>query len=412
MAESTENMLGIFGSAGDVASAQNAQMRNRALEVAKLGRGEAGAYVAGLGGGMLMQGLAGMAGMKTRTEQKQETIQSIMDQTKNLNKNDPKSLYKMSQLAVEGGLTELAIVFEKRGTDLANTLADNAVNKQNADSTTMNAEANKISAESGTTSTLGQTLETSAYIINCNLDDPDTSVASKCRTDSYAHSLNYKRLNEFDKASAINLADDLSIQLGVASTAVDDIAQFDQMLAILPQIYTGFGSEAIATPVARIADFFGVDKTMAGKRELFASNAMDMALGYIAQTKGAISDTEFQAFKDATAGLKKTKVGNDLIIRTARAYATYRKNKGAEMARWSARERKAGRTPTQAQWGTHLEEWSNKEENKVKLPTSSEIAKGLEIPADQLIADTATQIQETEDLLAELEALQAAAGGQ
>ena len=267
-------------------------------------------------------------------------------------------------------------------------------------------------AASDSVGTLRKTLDTSAYIIGCNLNDPDKSIAGKCRKDAYAHSLNYKRLNEFDKASAINLADDLNVQLELASTAVDDIAQFDQMLTILPQIYTGFGSEAIATPVARIADFFGVDKTMAGKRELFASNAMDMALGYIAQTKGAISDTEFQAFQDATAGLKKTKVGNDLIIRTARAYATYRKNKGAEMARWSAAERSAGRTPTQAQWGTHLEEWSNKEENKVKLPTSSEIAKGLEIPADQLIADTATQIQETEDLLAELEALQAAAGGQ
>lgn len=272
--------------------------------------------------------------------------------------------------------------------------------------------ANQTAAASDSVGTLRKTLDTSAYIIGCNLNDPDKSKADKCRKDSYAHSLNYKRLNEFDKASAINLADDLNVQLGLASTAVDDIAQFDQMLTILPQIYTGFGSEAIATPVARIADFFGVDKTMAGKRELFASNAMDMALGYIAQTKGAISDTEFQAFQDATAGLKKTKVGNDLIIRTAREYARYRKNKGAEMARWSAAERDAGRTPTQAQWGTHLAEWSNKEENKPKLPTSSEIAKGLEIPADQLIEDTALQIQETEDLLAELNALQAAAGGQ
>ena len=57
-------ITGLF-SAGDLASAENQAMRDRAMAVAKLGKGEAGAYAAGLGSGMLIEGLAGMAGMKT-----------------------------------------------------------------------------------------------------------------------------------------------------------------------------------------------------------------------------------------------------------------------------------------------------------------------------------------------------------
>ena len=64
-------ITGLF-SAGDLASAENQSMRDRAMERAKLSVGDAGAYTAGLGSGMLVEGLAGMAGMKTRNQKKQE----------------------------------------------------------------------------------------------------------------------------------------------------------------------------------------------------------------------------------------------------------------------------------------------------------------------------------------------------
>ena len=260
-------------------------------------------------------------------------------------------------------------------------------------------EANQAAeaAASTTAGVLQANLETAAYILNCDLKDPE------CRTKAAEWAKDYKRDNAYMHQSAINQADSLNDAIDLSVTATKDVARFDQMLDILPDIYTGFGSEAVVSKFARLADFFGVDATMAGKRELFASNAMDMALGYIAQTKGAISDTEFQAFQDATAGLKKTKVGNDLIIRTARRYAQWRINRAAEMSRWTNELTSRKETPTQAKWAAHEFEWANKPENRIKLPTTSEIKAGLEITDLERSEMTADSLQEIDDLLIQLQ---------
>ena len=143
MAEVT-NMLSSFGSVGDVATAENQGIRARALEVAKLGRGEAGAYVAGLGGGMLMEGLAGMAGMKTRTEKKQETIQGILEESRDLDPNDPQTLIEMSRKFLDNGFTQLSQQFAERARTLTDTLADNTVNQQVANAKTSTAASSIV----------------------------------------------------------------------------------------------------------------------------------------------------------------------------------------------------------------------------------------------------------------------------
>ena len=155
------NMLSSFGSVGDVATAENQGIRARALEVAKLGRGEAGAYVAGLGGGMLMEGLAGMAGMKTRTEKKQETIQGILEESRDLDPNDPQTLIAMSRKFLDNGLTELSQQFAERARTLSDTLADNAVSAQNA------------ASSAKTASTSGQIKEGTSRLVGAGEDNPD-----------------------------------------------------------------------------------------------------------------------------------------------------------------------------------------------------------------------------------------------
>lgn len=159
MAEVT-NMLSSFGSVGDVATAENQGIRARALEVAKLGRGEAGAYVAGLGSGMLMEGLAGMAGMKTRTEKKQETIQGILEESRDLDPNDPKTLIEMSRKFLDNGLTQLSQQFAERARTLTDTLADNAVSAQNA------------ASSAKTASTSGQIKEGTSRLVGAGEDKP------------------------------------------------------------------------------------------------------------------------------------------------------------------------------------------------------------------------------------------------
>ena len=101
----------MFGNIFDVASDENVGIRDRALEVAQLGRGGAGAYAAGLGGGMMMQGLAGMAGMKTQTEERKETIQNIMQSSGNLDPTDPNSSLILGNKFIKAGLVGIGQKF-------------------------------------------------------------------------------------------------------------------------------------------------------------------------------------------------------------------------------------------------------------------------------------------------------------
>jgi len=255
-------------------------------------------------------------------------------------------------------------------------------------------EANQAAATKG--GVLGDQLKTSAFILNCDLKDPE------CRKKAYAHAKDYKRMNEYTKASAINQADDLKLVLETARTAKEEDARYKQMLEILPDIWTGTGSEWVSGPVNKISDFFGIDNT-AGKREVFASNAMNMALGYIAQTKGAVSDREFDAFQNATANLKKTKAGNELIIKTAQQYSRWRQKRAAEMTRWTTKVTNEGGTPTQAMWATHELEWAERPENLVKLPTDSEINAALKPSSKELEIGNAELLDKTDILLQEFE---------
>ena len=131
-------ITGLF-SAGDLASAENQSMRDRAMEKAKLSVGEAGAYTASLGSGMLIEGLAGMAGMKTRNQKKQEDVQNILSRYSTANQNDPKVLFSLSQDFIQAGYPQLSQSFAERARTLSDTLTDNRINQQLADAKTQTA---------------------------------------------------------------------------------------------------------------------------------------------------------------------------------------------------------------------------------------------------------------------------------
>jgi len=143
-------ITGLF-SAGDLASAENQSMRDRAMAVAKLGKGEAGAYAAGLGSGMLIEGLAGMAGMKTRAQKKQEDVQNILSRYSTADQNDPKVLFSLSQDFIQAGYPQLSQSFAERARTLSDTLADNAVNKQKAETEATKAETAALGMKEGET---------------------------------------------------------------------------------------------------------------------------------------------------------------------------------------------------------------------------------------------------------------------
>ena len=95
--------------------------------------------------------------------------------------------------------------------------------------------------------------------------------------------------------------------LETARTAKEEDARYNQMLDILPDILTGTGSEWVSGPVNRIADFFGIDNT-AGKREVFASNAMNMALGILHKLKVLFLIENLMLFKMLLLILKRLKL--------------------------------------------------------------------------------------------------------
>ena len=100
----TDSMFSAYGSIFDAATADNVGVRDRALQVAQLQPGRATVYGAHQAGGMLMQNLAGMAGMKTAEQQKAETITNIMKESAGLDPNDPQSARLLAQKFIQAGL--------------------------------------------------------------------------------------------------------------------------------------------------------------------------------------------------------------------------------------------------------------------------------------------------------------------
>jgi len=108
------NMFSAYGSIFDAASADNVTVRDRALNVAQLQPGRATVYGATEAGGMMMQNLASMAGMKTAEQEKAEIITSIMKESQNLDPNDPQSARLLAQKFIEAGLPGIGQKFMER----------------------------------------------------------------------------------------------------------------------------------------------------------------------------------------------------------------------------------------------------------------------------------------------------------
>ena len=148
-----ENMLSAYGSLLDVAATENAAIRDNAFKTANLARGRGSVYLSSQSGGMLMQNLADMAGMKTIGEERQETIESILDANRNLDPNDPETLYTIGQQFSDAGFTGIAQKFIERGRKLFETQTTAAINQQTA------------AAKTATAATSGQVKEGTIQLV-------------------------------------------------------------------------------------------------------------------------------------------------------------------------------------------------------------------------------------------------------
>ena len=165
MANGTQESMFEGVSIFDAAANENTGIRDRALSGAQLGRGRVGVYGSALAGGMVTRGLAGMAGMKTQEEEKADTITSILQETKGLDRNDPKNLLILASKFNEAGMPEVAQRFYQKSRDLTKELRDATrqdellkVEQEKAAAMTSQAATAQFGAETQLTSVENQTM--------------------------------------------------------------------------------------------------------------------------------------------------------------------------------------------------------------------------------------------------------------
>jgi|14BtaG_2_1085337.scaffolds.fasta_scaffold01668_7 hypothetical protein len=151
----TESM---FNNIFDVATSDNVAIRDNAIKVAQLNPGRASVYGAAQAGGMFMQNLAGMAGMKSPEQEKAEIVTNILQQTQGLDRNNPEHLKKIASEFINNNLPGLGQQFLDKARTLT-TEAQTQANKekelqilqQSADANTSQAATAAYSAETGRT---------------------------------------------------------------------------------------------------------------------------------------------------------------------------------------------------------------------------------------------------------------------
>jgi hypothetical protein len=258
-----------------------------------------------------------------------------------------------------------------------------------------NQDAAAAAASSNQPGTFRQSLDTAALILGCDLNND-----AECRKNAYELVKDYKRQDVWEGGSAEALVDDMVLVQEEGAKSLEDGGRFEQLLEILPQIYTGWGADTVLL-ANKIGATMGIASATenAGQMELFAAGGMEQALKYISQTKGAVSDREFEAFRASAPGLDRTEAGNRLMLQTAQAYATFRRNKAAEQNRWVKAQRAEGKVPLLEEWSAHLLEWANKPENILHLPTDVEIEATLKTLTSD---ETQEQLQVNVDDLSQL----------
>ena len=167
-----------------------------------------------------------------------------------------------------------------------------------------------------------------------------------------------------------------------ASNAEESLYSINQSIGLLDDIYSGSAGEGLSNFKKLMVSigFAAKDENMS--EEMYRVNSMKAVSQWIEKTKGSISDTEMQAFLDASPSLANTKAGNLLILQTMKNWAQFQKDLANEWNRWKADADKVARASgipvSEVDWQTHLHLWYNTSGKKPKAPTAAEIKAALQ----------------------------------
>ena len=180
-----------------------------------------------------------------------------------------------------------------------------------------------------------------------------------------------KKMGEGMAAQIVKLTGDNNANLEADN---DARALIDSSIALLDSgdLYTGAGGEAYLG-LQKVLSTLGapVDLQSMAAGEAFRSKAMSFVLQYVAQTKGAISNTEMKKFEAAAMGLGNTELGNRLILDVARQANDFKRNQATYMGDWFDSKSRSGTYPTPNEYASEQRQWQ--EDNRIVPKSATEI---------------------------------------
>lgn len=332
---------GLFGNIFDVRQAQQRELEQSALDLARVPAGRVSVATAGMAGGMLGRGIGQALGGMTPEEEKQQRLMDIQSKFADLDMSQPDNMRKVGN-ALMREFPDMAMqVFEM---------------------------AKAAQPASTMTTAMKDIRDIAKFQLNCDFNDPECAKqANQLYIDRKRQTAAEKGAGQRSKELATALTDEQTKIYEESDAATNQLSTVNQSLALLDDIYAGTGGDWLALGKQLASSLGFAEADWAAGEEQFRVNTMKAVMDWIKQTKGAISEKEMDLFTQAAPGLSKTKAGNRLMLQTMREAALFKRKLEDEFNRWDEANPGKGLTA----WRKHKREWIKT--NGIKAPTKDQI---------------------------------------
>jgi len=371
----------MFTNPYDAQIAQQEASQDRALAASKVPWYQRGAYEGTKIGEEFGRNLGGMMGMQTPEDAKQAKIQEIMGQYG----EGAKTEAQLKDIAGDFGNAGMMDLMQETLNMIDKTYGTNKDSRGAAQ----------------------KSIEYFAEINQCSTLPSGSAEYTKCMRTSIQDAEDYKRVGEVEfgnKQGIKNFQTAVGDSLKNQTHIRKQISTLKNLKRLAPQIYTGLGQSGVAA-WNKVGTMLGVGKATDAQAatEAFRSNGLEIAMGFIHNTKGAVSDMEMAKFIEASPNLHNTEKGNLLIINFAIAQQDLEKKLNVEMNRFSRNNRDA----TMADWNFHADSFLNRPENSISNQLQKDFDDAFSDPAygGGTGVDTDTGTDASQDIQSQIDAL-------
>jgi len=220
----------------------------------------------------------------------------------------------------------------------------------------------KAGSGSDTRGSLQKNVEFMATLNKCYNFEVGTDEYDTCMNKSFIDVQEYKRPGQEEEGligGVKSFQDTIATVRDSQKNLRKNLSTLTSLKSLVPQIYTGTGQSVVAAwnKVGTILGFEDAANAQAAT-EAFRSGGLEVAMNYIHDTKGAVSDMEMEKFIEASPNLHNTKLGNLFIIEFAIARQKREQKLLSAMNKFSLKH--SGATSTQ--WNIEEDRLLNSEE--------------------------------------------------